>query len=272
VIRRTTDLVTPSTGQELAHALDDGQLEVWYQPTVRLTDGMVTGFEALARWRHPDHGVLPAAAFLGAVEQHGLVPALDEWVRRVVFEQVAAWQDDAVVGPGFRVAVIVAGLELDGDRLADQVAATIDATGVDARGLVLELSDTGSVADLPAAIRSAQRLQELGVELALADFPSQYATFELLRSLPFAMLTLDRDVVASCEGAIGEAFTRAVVDLAEPLSARIVAHGVETAGQARRLREAGCHEGRGFLWAPALPAADAERLLISGWPCEVVTA
>src|SRR5215213_179717 len=267
VIRRTTDEVTPSTGQELARAIDDGQWEFWYQPTVRLADGMVTGFEALARWRHPEHGVLPAAAFLPSVERCGLVPALGQWVRRAVFEHLAAWQDDAVVGPGFRVAVKVAGLELDGEHLADRVEAAIGAAGVDPRGLVLELTDVAGVADLPAATRSTQRLHDLGVELALDGFASQLTTFALVQSAPFAMLTVDRAVVAGCETEIGDAFTRAVAQLAAPLSARVVAQGIETTIQAARLREAGCHEGRGFLWAPAVPAAEAEQLLTAGWPC-----
>jgi EAL domain-containing protein (putative c-di-GMP-specific phosphodiesterase class I) len=83
--------------------------------------------------------------------------------------------------------------------------------------------------------------------------------------VPLDLVTIDRAIVAGFDAEIGEAFARGVVDMASPLAARIVADGVETASQADRLREAGCHEGRGYLWAPALPAAEAEQLLISGW-------
>ena len=268
MIRRPTDEVAPSTCQDLSRALEQGELEVRYQPTVRLADGMVTGFEALVRWRHPELGLLPAAAFLSLAEDCGLVHALDEWVRDEVFSQLAAWQDDAVVGPGFRVAVNVSGLELGHDHLAQDVAATIASTGVDPRGIVLELTETCRIVDVAAATRSAQRLHDLGVGLALDDFGSQYATFELLRSLPLAVLKIDRAIVAGCDAGIGEAFTRAVVELAGPLAALIVAEGVEATWQAERLRAVGCHEGRGHLWAPALPAAEAEQLLVRGWQAQ----
>ena len=151
------------------------------------------------------------------------------------------------------------------DHLAKDVGATIASTGVDPHGIVLELTETCRIVDVAAATRSAQLLHDLGVGLALDDFGSQYATFELLRSLPLTVLKIDRAVVAGCDAGIGEAFTRAVVDLAGPLAARIVAEGVETTWQAERLRAAGCHEGRGHLWAPALPAAEAEQLLMRGW-------
>jgi EAL domain-containing protein (putative c-di-GMP-specific phosphodiesterase class I) len=265
VIRRPTDELAPSTCQDLARAIESCELEVWYQPTIRLADGMVTGFEALVRWPHPELGVLPAASFLSLAEDCGLVHALDEWVRHVVFTQVAAWQDDAIVGAGFRVAVNLSALDLDNDHLASDIAAAIARTGVDPRGIVLELTDTCRIVDMAAATAGAARLHELGVGLGLDDFGSQYTTFELLRSVPLDLVTIDRAIVAGFDAEIGEAFARGVVDMASPLAARIVADGVETAWQADRLREAGCHEGRGYLWAPALPAAEAEQLLISGW-------
>src|SRR4051812_42044155 len=219
VMRRPNDEVPPSTCRDLARAIEHCELDVWYQPTVRLADGMVTGFEALVRWRHPELGVLPAASFLSLVEDCGLVHALDEWVRHVAFTQLAAWQDDAVVGPGFRVAVNVSGLDLGNDRLAADVGAALARTGVDPPGVVLELTETCRIVDVAAARNSAQRLHDLGVGLALDDFGSQYTTFELLRSLPLEMLKIDRAVIAGVDDRVGAAFTRAVIDLAEPLAA-----------------------------------------------------
>jgi len=263
-MRRPSDQVTPATGRELARAIEHCELEVWYQPTVRLADGMVTGFEALVRWRHPELGVLPAASFLSLAEDCGLVHALDEWVRQAAFTQLAAWQDDAVVGPGFRMAVNVSGLDLGNDGLAADVGAALARTGVDPRGVVLELTEMCRITDVATVTMNARRIHDLGVGLALDDFGSQYATFELLRSLPLTVLKIDRAVIAGVDDRVGQAFARAVVDLAGPLAARIVAEGVETSSQADRLREAGCHEGRGFLWAPALPPAEAEGLLVRG--------
>src|SRR6476646_1294157 len=146
VMRRPSDQVTPATGRELARAIEHCELEVWYQPTVRLADGMVTGFEALVRWRHPELGVLPAASFLSLAEDCGLVHALDEWVRQAAFTQLAAWQDDALVGTGFRMAVNVSGLDLGNDGLAADVGAALARTGVDPRGVVLELTEMCRIA------------------------------------------------------------------------------------------------------------------------------
>src|SRR4051794_9511228 len=265
MIRRSAQAVAPFTCQEFGRALEQGELEVWYQPTVRLADRIVTGFEALVRWRHAELGVLPAASFLPLAEECGLTGALDERVRQLAFAQLAAWQEDAIVGPGFRMAVNVAASDLHADGLAAGVAAAISGTGVDPRGLVLELTDMCRVVDVKDTAEGARQLHELGVGMALDDFGSQYATFQLLRSLPLDGLTIDRAVVADCESRVGEAFTRAVVALAEALPARIVAGGVETARQADRLRAAGCAEARGFLWSPAMPAAEAEQLLVAGW-------
>src|SRR5215217_8208498 len=189
MIRRSAEAAAPSTCEELERALDRGELEVWYQPTVRLADAMVTGFEALVRWRHPQLGVLPAASFLPLAEDCGLAPVVDERVRRLAFDQLAAWQEDAIVGPGFRIAVNVAASDLRADGLAAEVAAAINGTGVDPRGLVVELTDMCRVVDVEATAQGARRLHELGVAVALDDFGSQYATFELLRSLPLDGLT-----------------------------------------------------------------------------------
>lgn len=265
MIHRSTDAAAPAASQDLARALETGEIEVWYQPTVRLADGMVTGFEALARWRHPELGVLPAAAFVGLAEAAGLLERLDAWVQDVALAQIAAWQEDAVIGAGFRIALNRSGLVLNHTQLTTELAAAIGRTGVDPRGILIEFHDTYRIVDPSGATRAALGLRALGVGLALDDFGADDGTYQLLKSLPLDALPVGRAVVADCDGPLGETFIRAVVDLAGPLAARTVATGVEAAWQADRLRDAGCQEARGFLWSPAVPADAAERLLTTGW-------
>jgi EAL domain-containing protein (putative c-di-GMP-specific phosphodiesterase class I) len=249
---------------ELERAIADDQLELFYQPVVSLTDQTITGFEALVRWRHPRLGLLCAAQIVPHAERCGLIRALDDWVLRTAFAQADAWQEEALVAPGFRMAVNVSGAEMDGDRLVERVGYALSATGVDPRGLVIEVTETCRINSIDDAKRSADGLHALGLELALDDFGSHDATFSRLWSLPFDVLKIDREFVTGSHSELGQAFVRALMDLGDRLRTRIVAEGVETAAHANRLRALGSHEGQGFFWAPALPAEQASTALTAG--------
>src|SRR5437763_13738172 len=225
---------------DLRRGLEWGELAAWYQPTMRLSDGVLCGFEALVRWQHPELGLLPASAFIPLAEQCGLVREVDAWMRHEVFQQLEMWQEDVLVAPGFRMAVNVSALEMCSEALAVDVARDIDAAGVDPRGLVLELTETRLIDDLDAARRSVASLRDLGVELALDDFGSQYGPFELVHSLPFDLLKIDRAIVAASDTTFGRVIVTALVELAEHLRATVVAEGVETREEADRLRGLGC--------------------------------
>jgi c-di-GMP-specific phosphodiesterase len=257
------DLVLP-TADELRQALDRDELEAWYQPLVRLSDGVVTGFQALARWRHPRMGLLPASAFVPLAESSGLIDGVDRWMRGEVFGDVQRWQEDVLVAPGFRVLLHISARELDGDRLAADLARAIDDAGVDPHGLTLGLTETDAVRDLAAVRRTASGVRDLGIDLALDDFGSPKATFELLRTLHFDLLKLDRNVVAASETGVGRAMVVAFVGLGRELHSTVVAGGIETVDEALRIRRLGCDAGQGFLWAPAVDAAEAELLLTVG--------
>lgn len=249
---------------ELDRAIAAEEFVLHYQPTVNLTDGTLTGFEALVRWRHARLGLLCAAKFVPLAESCGLIRSLDQWVLQTASRQLAAWQEDVLVVPGFRVAVNVSAMEMDGDGLVERVHRAIAASGVDASGLVVEVTETSRIESLESAKRSADGLHALGVELALDDFGSRYGTFSLLSSLPFDVLKIDRDLVIGTRTEHGRAFVRALVDLGDNLGARIIAEGIETADQAAQMHALCCHEGQGFFWAPALSVHDAEAFLTSG--------
>jgi EAL domain-containing protein (putative c-di-GMP-specific phosphodiesterase class I) len=257
------DPLSPTT-DELCQALERGELEAWYQPVVRLSDGVVTGFEALVRWRHPRLGLLPASAFVPLAEASGLIHVVDRWMRREVFGHVQRWQEDVLVAPGFRVVLHISAREMGDDGLAADISRAILDAGVDPHGLTLELTETDAIRDHEAVRRIASGVRDLGVDLALDDFGSPSATFELLRTLRFDVLKLDRAVVAASESNVGRAMVVAFVGLGRELRSTIVASGIETLDEAMRIRRLGCDEGQGFLWAPAVDVAEAELLLTTG--------
>lgn len=257
------------TCRELRRAISFDELSLWYQPIVDLDSGLLSGFEALVRWPHTELGLLGAGAFVPLAEECGLARTLDDWVIRAACKQLVLWQEDVLIGPGFRIAVNVSCAELDGHGLPDRVADAIDATGADPHGLAVELTESCDLADEAGARAGAVALRDMGVELAIDDFGSAYATFSRLRAIPFDVLKLDQSVVADAATPTGEAFVRAAVELAGHLGMRVVAEGVETAAQAALVRTLGCRLGQGHLWSRAVPSAIAERLLVSGaWPTQ----
>lgn len=266
VEREPLDRTAP-TCRELRRAIGHGELALWYQPVVDLSSGLLVGFEALVRWPHPDLGLLGAGAFVPMADECGLSRALDDWVLQTAMKQLALWQDDVLIAPGFRIAVNLSCAQLDGHRLTDRIVDLIDLTGADPGGLGLELTETNGLVDLDAARLSIAALRELGVELALDDFGSAYATFARLQALQFDILKLDGGVVGAADEPTGQAFVRAAVDLAGHLGARVIAEGIETAERAEQMSRLGCHHGQGHLWSRALPPVLAERLLVGGaWP------
>jgi EAL domain-containing protein (putative c-di-GMP-specific phosphodiesterase class I) len=252
------------TSRDLRRALEDDELTAWYQPMVRLSDGVVCGFEALARWRHPELGLLPASAFIPLAEACGLVGAIDDWMRRTVFHQLVLWQDDVLVRPGFRMTVNVSAVSISRPRLADEVNAAIEQAGVDPRGVVLELSEPTAIDGIDAARRSAHDLHDLGVEIGVDGFRARPDALELLRALSLDVVKLDRAVVADSTTMAGRVRAAAVVALASQISPAILAEGVETYDEAALLRALGCDEAQGFHWRAALSSHDAEALLAGG--------
>ncbi|MEQ1698491.1 MAG: EAL domain-containing protein [Ilumatobacteraceae bacterium] len=257
-------LVDDSTCVRLHHALANGELEVYYQPLVSLGSDVVCGFEALARWRHPTDGLLTAAAFIPRAEQCGLIRELDDWMLQAVCRQVAEWQEDVLIAPGFRIALNMSGCEFVNDDMWRRMEDVMRATGAHPECLGIELTETHRLADLCAARRNITSLRTLGVEVSLDDFGTAYATFDQLRMLPFDVLKLDRDITCAAGTTVGAAFITAAVELARRLEIDVVAEGIETEEQATLMRGYGCGRGQGFLWSPAIPADRATALLENG--------
>lgn len=249
---------------ELASAIEDDALALHYQPVIDLRQGIVVGLEALVRWPHPDRGMLTAGAFVPDAEACGLIEHLDDWVLATACRQIAAWQDDVLIAPGFRVAVNISGYDFADHRLPDRVGTALADSGADPECLTVELTETFDLVDLVTTHRSFRTLRQLGVNVSLDDFGTAYATFQRLRYLPFDEIKLDREVMASAGTPVGMAFVNAAVDLGRSLGMRTIAEGIETSEQADQARELGCDLGQGYFWSPSVPAEAIGDLLVHG--------
>ena len=248
----------------LRHALDHGELELHYQPIVELSTDLVCGLEALVRWRHPERGVVSAGAFVPTAERCGLIVELDSWVLDRAAAQIAAWQEDVLIAPGFRVAVNLSGGEFGDETLARRVVESLRRHGADPECLTVELTETVDLSDLVAAHRAVRSLQQTGVHVALDDFGAAYATFTRLRTLPFDLVKLDRDVTVAGGSPVGDAFMRAIVGLSDGLGMQLVAEGIETREQGAIAAQLGCRLAQGYLWSPAVPGPEITAMLESG--------
>jgi diguanylate cyclase (GGDEF)-like protein len=247
---------------DLRRALDEGQLELAYQPVVELATGELAGFEALVRWPHPTLGRLQPHRFIGIAEETGMIDELGGWVLREACADAAAWQLARPDDRPLQLSVNVSGRQVLGSELVTQVAAALLRSGLDPSQLVLELTESVLVGDTPSTAEHLGQLRALGARLAVDDFGTGYASMEQLARLPFAVIKVDRSLIAAVDtDPRAESVVTGVTDLARRLGALTVAEGVERAEQLPPLRAMGCQMAQGFHFAPALPAEELESLV-----------
>jgi diguanylate cyclase (GGDEF)-like protein len=246
--RRRADLA-----QDLADAAASGQLAVHYQPTVRLTDGRTTGFEALVRWNHPDRGLVPPVEFIPLAEETGAITGIGRWVLREALRQGAEWT--AGTGTPLRMAVNLSPRQFqDGDVVADVVAA-LEETGFPAGQLTLEVTEGVLVRDVDAVVAQLEALRRLGIRIAIDDFGTGFSGLSYLRHLPADIIKIDRSFVSDLpSGRSATTLITSIVELARTLGLDVVAEGVETEDQRQALRKLDCAQAQGYLFARPEPA------------------
>ena len=240
----------------LARAVDGGELRLHVQPVLRL-DGTVTGGEVLVRWQHPHRGLLLPAEFIPLAERSGLVVALGDQVLEGACRQLAAW---AVRGMPLVLSVNLSPLQIVRPGFAERVAELLAETGAAPERLVLEVTESALMDDdgAPDVLRA---LSALGVRIALDDFGTGYSSLTYLKRFPVDLIKIDRSFVAGLgRDPDDEAIVASVVSLARAVGKRVVAEGVETAGQLEVLRELGVDSAQGHLWSAALPVPELETL------------
>jgi Amt family ammonium transporter len=262
---RARALARLRTETALRRALDLEELEVYYQPIVRLADGGLRGFEALVRWRHPERGLVQPADFIPIAEDTGLIVPLGRIVLAEACRQAAAWNAAVPGRPPLRMSVNLSARQLADDALASNVETLLDEHRLAPGQLGLEITESVLLEETALATRTLAALKALGAQVLLDDFGTGYSALSYLNRFPLDALKLDRSFISVPGGGPPDVrIVRAVVRLAEALSLGIVAEGVESATQAALLSELGYREAQGYLYAPPLPAADATALVRRG--------
>jgi len=264
--RGRVEVSSPSLGHELArtadleaalaHAIDHDELQVHHQPIVDLRSGVALGHEALVRWDRPGVGLLPPAAFLPTAERSDLVCDLDAWVLRWALQDLAGRLSEDPSGD-LVATVNLSGRHVNAGRAVGDVRAALQATDVDPRRLVVELTETVGIQDL-AVVGQLHELRELGVRIALDDFGTGYSSFAQLTRLPLDWIKIDRSYLAGSVPA-ARPLLELMVEAAHVAGLFVVVEGVEQPDQLDLLRRIGVDAAQGFLLGRPVPETGRSR-------------
>ena len=240
----------------MRQALSSQRFRLHYQPQIDLRSGAVIGAEALIRWRDPELGEISPGHFIPVAEETGFIIAIGNWVLEQAVRQAARWRASGLVMP---VSVNVSALQFQQDDFNQRVAAVLHKHQLSSDLLELELTESILVHDADAALLRLSELSASGVKLAIDDFGTGYSSLSYLRRFPIDRLKIDRSFIQRVPADHSDAaIVRAIVQMAQALSMKVIAEGVETETQRQFLRELGCDEFQGFLFAPALDAVSFE--------------
>jgi diguanylate cyclase len=253
-------LRTAELGARLRDAIGTDEFHIEYQPIIDLETGDVFGVESLIRWHPPDHAPIAPPEFIPTAERTGLIVPLGRWILREVCRQAGEWRAKYPAAEPLRVGVNVAGRQLDEPGFADEVAAALAEFNLPADRLVIEVTET-AVLDMAGTLpETLHALRRMGVGLALDDFGTAASSLGLLLTCPVSSLKLDRSFVEQLgTDSRQAAVATAVVQIARALNLSAVAEGVETAEQARLLRELGYRKAQGYHFSRPLRAQDFAR-------------
>ena len=242
---------------DLRRALIQCEFELYYQPLVNLQSNKVSGFEALLRWNHPEHGLIPPSSFIPIAEEIGLIVPIGEWVVGRACAEAATWPEE------LKVAVNLSPAQFKSKGLVLAVTSALARSGLGPHRLELEITETVLLLESEATLATLHQLRELGVKISMDDFGTGYSSLSYLRSFPFDKIKIDRsfvqDVAEQSSGS--QAIVKAVSGLGKNLGMTTTAEGVETAEQLSWLRLEGCSEVQGYLFSRPMPASDVRSMI-----------
>jgi diguanylate cyclase (GGDEF)-like protein len=247
---------------ELRAALPAAQLFLCYQPIVSPRDGIIRGFEALVRWRHPERGLVAPIEFIPIAEEVGLIGQIGEWVLQTACRQLHAWQQQCA--QRLTMSVNVSAVQFTDGSLVDQVTRVLAQTGICPGSLKLELTESAVMADPEHALAMFQQLKALGVGISLDDFGTGYSSLSHLRRLPIDTLKIDRSFVSQMDrDSEKRQIAELVIMLARVLGLDVVAEGAETEAEVALLRDMGSDFVQGYYYFKPLEAESARQALVA---------
>jgi PAS domain S-box-containing protein len=249
---------------ELRKAIEGGEFRVFYQPIVRLATGKIAGVEALVRWWRNGSEYIGPAHFIEVAEETGLIVPLGLWVFKEACRQGHAWHQLFGTDPPLTVTINVSPCQLAQSNLVADVRAVLEETKMDPGTLQLEITESMAMGDPKFAMRIFTQLKDLGVRLSIDDFGTGHSSLSRIRSFPVDVLKIDRSFVRGIESDVeSREIARLIVTLAHHLNLKVIAEGIETAGQQTFLEQFGCEFGQGYFYSTPIDGAALQKLLVS---------
>ena len=258
-MREEVDLRTDIESR-LVDALRNSELTVYLQPVVSAEALQIQGFEALVRWRDADGRFIPPDEFIPVAEASDLILELDRYVLQKAMSELASWPT-SVYGEDLHVAINVSGRHLVDRSIVPDVAAALAESGLAPHRLVLEITETVLLSDMPVACGHLEQLRAMGITIALDDFGSGYTSLATLRFLPVDILKIDRSIVNELQPDRGQSLVRLIIEAAHEFGMTVVAEGVEHEMQRELLHRLGCEQVQGWLFSPAVEPGRARELV-----------
>ena len=251
--------------KSLRYALERNEFTVYYQPRVNITTGEITGMEALLRWQHPEMGLVAPSVFIPLAEESGLIVPIGEWVLRTACSQNKTWQDAGL--PPMMIAVNLSLKQFHQPKLVETIAKVLEQTGLEARFLELEITETTAIENLNFARTVLQNLQQMGVYISIDDFGTGHSSLSRLQLLPLHNLKIDKSFIQDLTHDVKVAhIIKAIVSLGHSLGLKLTAEGVEKEEELEFLKSINCEEVQGFLLYRPLSAKIATEILESKRP------
>ncbi|MBD1998542.1 EAL domain-containing protein [Leptolyngbya sp. FACHB-541] len=245
---------------DLRYALKRSELQVYYQPQINLKTKMITGAEALLRWKHPQRGMISPAEFIPLAEATGLIVPIGAWVLQTACQQTKLWQAEGF--DNLQIAVNLSAHQFGQPKLCEAIARTLQRTGLDPALLDLELTESALVQDVDSAIETLKQLRSLSIRVSVDDFGTGYSSLSYLQRFPFNTLKIDRTFVKSIsQDAKNGAITTAIIQMAHQLQLQVIAEGVETPAELAFLSQHDCDLAQGYLFSPPVSAEAFTELL-----------
>jgi EAL domain-containing protein (putative c-di-GMP-specific phosphodiesterase class I)/ActR/RegA family two-component response regulator len=249
---------------DIRHAIEREEFELYYQPQVELSSGALIGFEALVRWNHPVLGFLPPAKFISLAEESGLILPLGDWILKRAIFQAKEWLDAGLTHHDFTVGINASAMQMQTGNLVDLMKNLLDETGLPAHCIELELTESLLMNNVNETQQLLKRLKDMGVQLSIDDFGTGYSSLSYLKQFSVDKLKIDKSFIDHVISDPNDAvIVQATIAMAHSIGLTVIAEGVETQAQASYLRTLHCDQIQGYYFSRPLPVAEVSKLLHS---------
>lgn len=249
---------------ELRRAVENQEFRIYYQAIVALDTGLLTGFEALVRWQHPERGLVLPTDFLPVAIEIGLSIPIDQWVLAQACRQTQQWQEQFPAHPPLKISVNLCSSQFAQPDFINQIDQVLRETNLEAHSLKLELTETVIMENSESATQKLLELRELGVQLSIDDFGTGYSSLGRLHSFPIDSLKIDCSFIKRMgQDARNLEIVETIVTLAQKLDVDVTAEGLETKEQLARLRQLKCEYGQGYFFSRPVDSEAAEALIVA---------